>query len=160
MNAAKAVKPKRHRKKKPRTEGRFSSKIFATLSSYRTVSSDISDSEAESKKTTTEAKQDDRVCLLALTLFSTINPNFKVSPPPKSLTDTEVSAAFTKFYMQQAAAEFADDLDKVRTADDFKDDALPLLINALQQGASGFSIEDQRRIVTAAREKDGKGVRK
>jgi ribosome assembly protein 3 len=69
------------------------------------------------------------------------------------MTDAEVSAAFTKFYMQRVTMEFSEDLDRVRGADDFKDDALPLLINALQQGTSVFSIEEQKRIVTAAEEK-------
>ena len=58
--------------------------------------------------------------------------------------------------MQRATTEFAEDLDKVRGADDFKGDALPLLINALQQGTSVFSIEEQRRIVTAGIEKEEK----
>jgi ribosome assembly protein 3 len=65
------------------------------------------------------------------------------------MTNAEVSAAFTKYYMQRATKEFAEDLDRVRGADDFKDDALPILVNSLQQGTSVFSIEEQRRIVTA-----------
>ncbi len=65
------------------------------------------------------------------------------------MSDADVTAAFTKFYMQRATTEFSEDLDRLRGADDFKDDALPLLINALQQGASLFSIEEQRRIVMA-----------
>jgi len=65
-----------------------------------------------------------------------------------------VSAAFTKYYLQHATQELAEDLDKVRAADDFRDDALPLLVNALQQGASAFSIEEQRRIVMAGMEKE------
>jgi ribosome assembly protein 3 len=72
------------------------------------------------------------------------------------MKDTEIQAAFTKYYMQRATTEFAEDLDKIRGADDFKDDALPLLINALQQGTSTFSIEEQRRIVTAGMQKEGK----
>jgi len=70
------------------------------------------------------------------------------------LTDAEVSAAFTKYYMQRATKEFSEDLDRIRASDDFRDDAIPLLINALQQGISIFSIEEQRRIVTAGLVKD------
>jgi ribosome assembly protein 3 len=69
------------------------------------------------------------------------------------MTDSDVRAAFTKYYMQRATTEFAEDLDKIRGADDFRDDALPLLIGALQQGTQVFSIEEQRRIVMAGREK-------
>lgn len=72
------------------------------------------------------------------------------------MSDADVTAAFTKFYMQRATTEFSEDLDRLRGADDFKDDALPLLINALQQGTSLFSIEEQRRIVMAGMGKDEK----
>jgi ribosome assembly protein 3 len=72
------------------------------------------------------------------------------------MSDTDVAAAFTKFYMQRATTEFSEDLDRIRGADDFKDDAVPLLIKALQQGTSLFSIEEQTRIVMAGKEKDEK----
>ena len=72
------------------------------------------------------------------------------------MSDAEVTAAFTKFYMQRATTEFSEDLDRLRGADDFRDDALPLLINALRQGTSLFSIEEQKRIVMAGIEKEEK----
>lgn len=65
------------------------------------------------------------------------------------MSDVEVSAAFTSFYLQRATKEFAEDLDKIRSADDFKNDAIPVLINALSQGTSMFSTADQRRIVAS-----------
>lgn len=65
----------------------------------------------------------------------------------KQMTDEEVSAAFTSFYLQRATQEFSEDLDKIRNADDFRSDAIPILINALSQGTSMFSTADQRRIV-------------
>jgi ribosome assembly protein 3 len=80
-----------------------------------------------------------------------------VPQAPKALNDAEIQAAFTKYYMQRATAEFAEDLDKIRGAEDFKDDALPLLISALQQGTSMYSIKEQRRIVMAGMEKEKKG---
>ncbi len=57
---------------------------------------------------------------------------------------------FTNFYLQRATVEFAEDLDKIRNADDFKDEALPVLIQALRQGTGLFSAEEQRRVVSAA----------
>ena len=45
--------------------------------------------------------------------------------------------------------EFAEDLDRIRGADDFKDDALEILIAALRQGTGVFKEEEKRRIVTA-----------
>lgn len=65
----------------------------------------------------------------------------------RKMNNEEVSAAFTSFYLQRATKEFSEDLDKIRNADDFKDDAMPLLVNALSQGTSMFSPADQRRIV-------------
>lgn len=50
--------------------------------------------------------------------------------------------------MQSVATEFAEELDSVRSADDFRDDALPLLLKALHQGTNTFSLNDQRRVVT------------
>lgn len=67
----------------------------------------------------------------------------------KQMSDEEVSAAFTSFYLQRATQEFSEDLDKIRSVDDFRNDAIPVLINALSQGTSMFSPADQRRIVTA-----------
>jgi ribosome assembly protein 3 len=62
-------------------------------------------------------------------------------------TDKAVSAEFTSYYLQRATKEFAEDLDKIRNADDFKSDAVPLLVHALEQGTALFSPEDQRRII-------------
>lgn len=65
------------------------------------------------------------------------------------MTDKEVAAEFTSYYLQRATKEFAEDLDKIRTADDFRNDAVSTLIDALSQGTAMFSPADQRRIVTA-----------
>ena len=64
-------------------------------------------------------------------------------------SEKEVSSEFTTYYLQQATKEFAEDLDKLRSADDFKGESLPMLVKALQQGAAMFSPEDQKRIATA-----------
>ncbi|RFU24221.1 hypothetical protein B7463_g12118, partial [Scytalidium lignicola] len=73
----------------------------------------------------------------------------------ESMSDTQVADAFTKYYMQRATKEFSEDLDLIRGAGDFKDDALPILINALQQGTTIFSISEQRRIAEATKEAEG-----
>jgi ribosome assembly protein 3 len=69
-----------------------------------------------------------------------------------SKSDSAVSEEFKAYYLQRATKELAEDLDKVRGADDFKNDAIPLLIHALQQGAGMFSAEDKRAIVSGAKE--------
>ncbi|KAK0611175.1 ribosome-assembly protein 3-domain-containing protein [Immersiella caudata] len=70
-----------------------------------------------------------------------------MSDPQPRKTDKEVSSEFTSYYLQRATKEFAEDLDKVRTADDFKNDAIHVLVNALQQGTAMFAPEKQRRVV-------------
>ncbi|KAK3320058.1 ribosome-assembly protein 3-domain-containing protein [Cercophora scortea] len=66
-----------------------------------------------------------------------------------TMTDQQVASEFTSYYLSRVTQEFAEDLDKVRAADDFKNDAIQLLVNALQQGTALFSPEEQRRIVAA-----------
>ncbi|KEY64768.1 hypothetical protein S7711_05418 [Stachybotrys chartarum IBT 7711] len=59
----------------------------------------------------------------------------------------EAHPDFSAYYLQRATQELADDLEKVRTAEDFKADSVPALVHALQQGAVQFSVEDQKRLV-------------
>ncbi|KAI9822905.1 MAG: hypothetical protein M1832_002930 [Thelocarpon impressellum] len=67
------------------------------------------------------------------------------APVPNSTDPT--APAFETFYLRAATAEFAEELDKIRSADDFDDASLPVLVNALRQGASLFSAEEQRRVL-------------
>jgi ribosome assembly protein 3 len=59
-------------------------------------------------------------------------------------------AAFDAYYLQRATSELADDLNKVRSADDFKADSIPALVRALQQGFVQFSPSDRERILASA----------
>ncbi len=76
------------------------------------------------------------------------------APPPAakpaSKTSRQVQEDFSAIYLRKVAAEFADDLDKVREAQDFKASSVPMLIHALKQGESLFSVEERRRVVGAA----------
>ncbi|KAI9150161.1 hypothetical protein HJFPF1_09916 [Paramyrothecium foliicola] len=65
-------------------------------------------------------------------------------------SDAEVQSQFSSLYLQHVTKELAEDLDKVRTADDFKADSISFLVHALQQGATQFSIADQRRAVSGS----------
>lgn len=66
--------------------------------------------------------------------------------PKASKQDDE----FSSIYLRKIASELADDLDKVREANDFTIRSLPMLIHALKQGQSIFGEEDKRRVVGAA----------
>jgi ribosome assembly protein 3 len=59
--------------------------------------------------------------------------------------------------MQHLTAELAEDLDALRTADDFHDAALPILVHALKQGTAVFSEADMRRVVVEGSAGKGKG---
>lgn len=66
----------------------------------------------------------------------------------KTLSDEQVKTAFTQHYMQRVTSEFAEDLDKIRNADDFKGTAsVEILIRALRQGADDWSVENMKRVV-------------
>jgi hypothetical protein len=54
---------------------------------------------------------------------------------------------FAAFYLRQAAMEFHQDLDKIRSSADFKDYSVPILINALRQGAALFSEDEKQRVM-------------
>lgn len=59
-----------------------------------------------------------------------------------------MSADFPSFYLQRATREFAEDLDKIRLADDFKpDSSIPFLVHALQQGAALYPDADRARVM-------------
>lgn len=64
---------------------------------------------------------------------------------------TPSATSFESYYLQRATRELAEDLDRVRAADDFRGpDAVPMLVHALRQGAACFSPSDQARIVAGA----------
>jgi ribosome assembly protein 3 len=56
--------------------------------------------------------------------------------------------AFDEFYLRQLTKEFANELDQLRSATDFRaDKSVPLLIAALRQGSACFTSEEKRKIV-------------
>ena len=77
------------------------------------------------------------------------------SAPAPTPAQTRAKAApkdpeeFSSMYLKKITVELADDLDKVRDAQDFKASSLPMLVHALRQGASIYSPEEKRRVVNA-----------
>lgn len=72
-------------------------------------------------------------------------------PPrtPKSESETTTTTlhtdSFEDVYLQQITLEFADDIDKIRQASDFKEEkSLPVLVAALKQGANIYTEEERR----------------
>lgn len=83
------------------------------------------------------------------------SPNQIRSPPlvHDLSNDQEVDRAFEALYLQQMTAEFADDLDALRRADDFTEESLPILLTALKQGTDLFSLDEKRAVVAATNRK-------
>lgn len=61
------------------------------------------------------------------------------SPPPKE--------GFESYYLKRVTAEFADDIDKLRSAPDFSERSAPVLIQALKRGSKGFSEEEKEKLM-------------
>ncbi|KAJ4365522.1 hypothetical protein N0V83_008141 [Neocucurbitaria cava] len=73
--------------------------------------------------------------------------------PKTSAKSTQLQQSqdnFTAIYLRKITTELADDLDKVREAQDFKASSVSMLIHALKQGESLFNVEEKRRVVGAA----------
>lgn len=74
--------------------------------------------------------------------------------------EQHIREAFERYYLRKIADEFSDDLDALRSADDFTGDeaSLAMLMTALKQGVDGFSLAEQRVVVQAAeRGREGAG---
>ncbi|KAL8941654.1 MAG: hypothetical protein Q9216_002117 [Gyalolechia sp. 2 TL-2023] len=54
---------------------------------------------------------------------------------------------FESYYLQQIAAEFADDLDQLRKASDSNQGTLPILIDALKGTAGVYSEEEKAKVM-------------
>ena len=68
-------------------------------------------------------------------------------PPPKILSPEE---AYDEFYLRQATKEFANDLDKLRSASDFRAGSVDVLVKALGQGRACFTADERRRVGAVA----------
>jgi ribosome assembly protein 3 len=71
------------------------------------------------------------------------------SIPPQRQKPRDPEQAFEDFYLKQATKEFANDIDKLRSAPDFNERNVPILIRALRQGTACFSEEERRKIGAA-----------
>jgi len=74
--------------------------------------------------------------------------SFPFASPPIPLIFSQThsqppSQDFPSFYLSSVTAAFADDLEKLRLASDFKDSSVPILIEALKQGAEIYGEKDR-----------------
>ncbi|THW43846.1 hypothetical protein D6C89_08804 [Aureobasidium pullulans] len=133
---AKADKPKRLRKRKARTED--------SSDSSSSSESESSDSEpAPKKKTVVKTKAKAKAVQRSPSRSSSPEEDQTIAPSGPQVAESEAEDAFTSFYLRQMTTEFAEDLDKIRSAGDFNDKSLGLLISALKQGRKCFDRHDR-----------------
>ncbi|KAF5876474.1 uncharacterized protein Bfra_002879 [Botrytis fragariae] len=125
----KAVKPKRRKKSQSRTEV-----------------TNISDSESDTAPKSQSLKP--KAQSAAVKSISQTKPtSVKVPSKPTLVKDSALAEKFTSHYLQRITTEFSEDLDKIREADDFNENALQILVHALKQGTEVWGEEEMRRIV-------------
>ncbi|THZ88262.1 hypothetical protein D6C84_01075 [Aureobasidium pullulans] len=138
---AKADKPKRLRKRKARTEVSDSSDSSDSSSSSESESSDSEP--APKKKTVVKTKAKAKAVQRSPSRSSSPEEDQTIAPSGPQVAESEAEDAFTSFYLRQMTTEFAEDLDKIRSAGDFNDKSLGLLISALKQGRECFDRHDR-----------------
>lgn len=63
------------------------------------------------------------------------------------LSHNKTESAFEDMYLRQATKEFAEDLEKLRTASDFKGEkSVQILVDALKQGTACFGDDEKQRL--------------
>ncbi|ESZ96761.1 hypothetical protein SBOR_2831 [Sclerotinia borealis F-4128] len=127
---AKALKPKRRKK-----------------SQSRTLVTSISDSESDSGLKSQSSKQKAKLTATKSSEPKVSKSSAKVLSKPYLVKDSALVEKFTAHYLQRATTEFSEDLDKIREADDFNENALQILVHALKQGTEVWGEEEMKRIV-------------
>jgi ribosome assembly protein 3 len=78
---------------------------------------------------------------------STSSPSSPTLSQPAQPSSTQPEAQdFSSWYLSAVTSEFADDIEKLRSATDFKDSSVGILIEALKEGAELFG-EEERALV-------------
>ncbi|SMR63579.1 unnamed protein product [Zymoseptoria tritici ST99CH_3D1] len=133
---------KRRNKRKSRTE--VSSPISSDNESAASTPEPVSEvpqeqpikKQKKSKSTSTApARSDEEVAS-----HSIVIPPQEIS---KNSQDQAHEKAFSDFILRQTTNEFANDLDKLRSAGDFNERSVPMLVRALRQGTACFSVEER-----------------
>ncbi|KAI5248755.1 hypothetical protein E4T42_05559 [Aureobasidium subglaciale] len=134
-------KPKRLRKRKARTDVSDSSDSSDSSSSSESESSDSEPTPQKKSVVKTKAKPKTKTVQRSPSRSS--SPEEDQTPSGPQVADAEAEDAFTSFYLRQMTTEFAEDLDKIRSAGDFGDKSFGLLIGALKQGRECFDRHDR-----------------
>ncbi|KAI9788646.1 MAG: hypothetical protein M1816_006792 [Peltula sp. TS41687] len=85
------------------------------------------------------------------------NPDDVHQAPSRKPNDEQIREAFQSYYLRKITAELSDELDSLRSAQDFTDASLPMLMAALKQGVDCFSMVEQKAVVEAESSAGGEG---
>ena len=154
---------KRKRKRKLRTEGNVSSTSFISYFSLQTIALLASEyGKDEKSREHNEGGNESQPLNVGNRSFDSqergvksqedLNQTREVEGfdhPLRSEPESSQNSKrdFASFYLRRITEELADELDKIRSANDFSEGSLPILIHALQQGQSIFSEEEKRRVM-------------
>ncbi|KAL3417109.1 hypothetical protein PVAG01_11109 [Phlyctema vagabunda] len=142
-NTTAASKPRRHKKRKSRTQ----------VSDDSSSSSSSSDSDSSHSAAAAKPSKKAKTSKTSLPQARAQEQQQQLLPQPQPKADP-TTTAFTSFMLQTSTLEFADDLDLVRAADDFKGgESIEMLVCALKQGTGCFSADEMRRVVGSGVEK-------
>ena len=128
--------------------------LYCSVELIGAVSSSSSSSESESSTSSPPPErqpstQQDK-SILSASSPEQLNDNDGGAPIfPQKQPQINPEQAFEEFYLRQATKEFANDLDKLRSAPDFNERSLPILIDALKQGTACFSKEERKKVGAA-----------
>ena len=105
-----------------------------------------SDSDSDASVSSLESRQPSKT-VSAKARKSVSSSPAEETPLPVHAPKADNEQAFESFYLRQAAKEFSDDLDKLRSANDFKgQSSVELLVGALKQGGACFTKDERNRV--------------
>lgn len=65
---------------------------------------------------------------------------------PISAAESASSDDFAAQYLRHVTSEFADEIERLRKAKDFRDSSVPILVEALKQGSEMYSVDERTRL--------------
>ncbi|KAK5159262.1 hypothetical protein LTS14_002404 [Recurvomyces mirabilis] len=148
---------KRRNKRKARTEVSSDSESDSEASSSAVAAgkgegslAEVPAGPASSSSTTTKAQANDPDTETEeASARLTEHDDDTVAPRTSKREIMDPRQAFRDFYLKQATGEFANDLDKLRSAGDFGGKSIGLLVGALEQGGACFGAGERGRVGVA-----------
>ncbi|CAI6339025.1 unnamed protein product [Periconia digitata] len=154
--APNGVEKRTRKKNKSRTVVDVSSSSSSETDSESDSGTDVSETKkdpAKSKQVNSKSSEDDdsdtEMPDANASASTKLKSKSQASTAGQPRTETDTDEEFAAMYLRKVTGELGDDLIKVREAQDFKSSSLPMLVHALKQGRSMYSIDEKKRVVGA-----------